>query len=193
MATIVFTLVWGAASTLVAIFECRPIPYYWVWDGSPGGSCMDKNNVQLANAVISIALDVCILVIPLWNIQNRFKFYAGQCDAKPGPHSGVLSSSYGSAGARRWFWTTALASTHPDNEDDGRPTNRDQTESSEAKLGGPDGINIIFTTTYEVDYESAPPEPCENDIMMDNLHGRMVLTGQNLPSKSYQATAGYGE
>lgn len=68
--TVVITLVWGAASTLVAIFECWPIPYYWVWDGTPGGWCMDKNDVMLANAVISIVLDVWILAIPLWSIRK---------------------------------------------------------------------------------------------------------------------------
>lgn len=68
--TMAVTAMWGVASTLVGLFQCWPISYNWVWDGSPGGKCVDKNAILIANAVISIVLDVWILAIPLWKLRH---------------------------------------------------------------------------------------------------------------------------
>lgn len=68
--TMAVSLMWGIASTLVGLFQCWPIPYNWVWDGSTGGKCVDKSAILIANAVISIALDLWILAIPIWKLRH---------------------------------------------------------------------------------------------------------------------------
>jgi hypothetical protein len=67
--TIIFTTMWGIAFVVVAIFQCRPISYFWTkWDGLHEGSCLDINAITASNAAISIALDLWILGIPLWQL-----------------------------------------------------------------------------------------------------------------------------
>lgn len=68
--TMLVCAAYGIAFSLVAIFSCWPIRFNWVWDGSPGGSCIDRNAVQWGSAIISIILDVWIIAIPLWNIRK---------------------------------------------------------------------------------------------------------------------------
>lgn len=68
-ATVVFVLVWGTAFVITAIFQCQPIHYFWTkWDGMHRGTCLDTNAIAAANAGISIALDLWILGIPLWQL-----------------------------------------------------------------------------------------------------------------------------
>jgi hypothetical protein len=67
--TIVFVCLWGLAFVIIAIFQCRPINYFWTkWDGLHKGICLDVNTITLSNAGISIALDFWILGIPLWQL-----------------------------------------------------------------------------------------------------------------------------
>ncbi|GAB1313475.1 hypothetical protein MFIFM68171_03685 [Madurella fahalii] len=68
--TIVFTCLFGLVYLFVGIFQCWPIEYWWVWDGSPGGKCMSKDGVQWSSAIISIVLDVWMMAIPLWNVRK---------------------------------------------------------------------------------------------------------------------------
>lgn len=67
--TIVFDCLLGIAFTLVAIFQCAPINYYWDrWDGEHTGQCMNINVIAWSNAGISIGLDLWVLAIPLWQL-----------------------------------------------------------------------------------------------------------------------------
>jgi len=67
--TIVFTILWGVAFIIVAIFQCQPIQYFWTkWDGMHEGTCLEINAITASNAAISIALDFWILGVPLWQL-----------------------------------------------------------------------------------------------------------------------------
>ncbi|KJZ72352.1 hypothetical protein HIM_08278 [Hirsutella minnesotensis 3608] len=68
--TFAFCALYGIAFVLAAIIQCAPIEYYWAWDGTGHGKCVDRNAILWASAVISIALDVWMLAIPLWNIRT---------------------------------------------------------------------------------------------------------------------------
>lgn len=67
--TVLFTVLWGLSYIIVAIFQCRPIHYFWnKWDGLHHGTCLNINAITASNAGISIALDFWILGIPLWQL-----------------------------------------------------------------------------------------------------------------------------
>ncbi|KAB2103630.1 hypothetical protein AG0111_0g8352 [Alternaria gaisen] len=67
--TVIFTVLWGLAFIIVAVFQCRPIHYFWTkWDGMHEGTCLEINAITASNAAISIALDFWILGIPLWQL-----------------------------------------------------------------------------------------------------------------------------
>ncbi|KAH7150284.1 hypothetical protein B0J13DRAFT_286399 [Dactylonectria estremocensis] len=64
--TVIFNCLFGAAFVLTAIFQCKPISYFWTkWDGEHEGQCMDINAIAWSNSAISIALDIWMLAIPL--------------------------------------------------------------------------------------------------------------------------------
>lgn len=71
-ATIAFDICFGISFILAAIFQCQPISHYWnKWDGEHlAGKCINVNALGWANAVISIALDVWMLVLPLWQVSQ---------------------------------------------------------------------------------------------------------------------------
>ncbi|KAF8459966.1 hypothetical protein BDZ91DRAFT_624875, partial [Kalaharituber pfeilii] len=49
---------------MLGIFSCAPIPYFW--DRSiPGGKCLNLKILYLANASISVIMDVAALVLPI--------------------------------------------------------------------------------------------------------------------------------
>ncbi|KAF7560062.1 hypothetical protein G7046_g4092 [Stylonectria norvegica] len=65
-ATVIFNCLFGAVFIVVAIFQCKPISYYWTkWDGEHKGQCVSINAVGWSNAGISIALDIWMLAIPM--------------------------------------------------------------------------------------------------------------------------------
>lgn len=67
--TVVFVTLWGIMFVLIAIFQCRPINYFWTkWDGQHQGSCLNINAITESHAGISIVLDFWILGIPLWQL-----------------------------------------------------------------------------------------------------------------------------
>lgn len=69
--TFIFTVLWGVAFVLTAIFQCKPIHYFWTkWDGLHEGSCVSTNSISWANAAINIALDVWILGVPMWQLRE---------------------------------------------------------------------------------------------------------------------------
>jgi hypothetical protein len=64
--TILFNVLYGVAFVIAAIFQCRPISFYWTtWDGEHTGRCININALGWANAAISIAVDLWMLAIPL--------------------------------------------------------------------------------------------------------------------------------
>jgi hypothetical protein len=56
-------MAWGVSSTLLAIFQCRPIRR--VYDTSVAGYCISNTAVWYANGAFNIASDVVILLMPL--------------------------------------------------------------------------------------------------------------------------------
>ncbi|KAF2464991.1 uncharacterized protein BDR25DRAFT_91906 [Lindgomyces ingoldianus] len=65
-ATIIFNTLYGVAFVLTAIFQCRPISFYWnSWDAEHSGHCININALGWANATISIVLDIWMLAIPM--------------------------------------------------------------------------------------------------------------------------------
>ncbi|KAK2006843.1 CFEM domain-containing protein [Colletotrichum eremochloae] len=69
--TAIFIIIWGLVFVLTAIFQCKPIHYFWTkWDGLHEGSCASANAVSWSNASISIALDLWMLAVPLWELRS---------------------------------------------------------------------------------------------------------------------------
>lgn len=69
--TLIFTAIFGITFTLVGVFQCQPISYYWTkWDGEHTGKCVSIDAVVWSNAAISIALDIWMLIIPLWQLKH---------------------------------------------------------------------------------------------------------------------------
>jgi hypothetical protein len=67
----IFTSLYGAAFVLTAIFQCRPLHYFWTgWDGLHKGTCANANAISWANAIGGIVLDLWILGIPLWQLRH---------------------------------------------------------------------------------------------------------------------------
>jgi hypothetical protein len=67
--TIAFNVLCGTAFVIAAIFQCRPISFYWTkWDKESSGKCIDVNGLAWTNAIISIVLDVWILALPLFEV-----------------------------------------------------------------------------------------------------------------------------
>ncbi|KAK4144971.1 CFEM domain-containing protein [Dichotomopilus funicola] len=69
--TMVFTVLFGVFFTILTIFECTPMSYFWnQWDGEHEGMCLNVSAIAWSNAAISIALDVWMLAIPLGQIRS---------------------------------------------------------------------------------------------------------------------------
>jgi hypothetical protein len=79
--TVIFITLWGFTFVMTAIFQCRPINYFWLkWDGLHEGHCLDINAIATSNAGLSIALDFWILGIPLfqlWGLKMNWKKKVG--------------------------------------------------------------------------------------------------------------------
>ncbi|KAM0466820.1 hypothetical protein ACHAPV_000329 [Trichoderma viride] len=61
----------GLSFALVAVFQCTPVKFYWEkWDGEHHGTCLNINSIAWSNAAISIAIDIWVLAIPLWQLKD---------------------------------------------------------------------------------------------------------------------------
>ncbi|TQN72259.1 Satratoxin biosynthesis SC1 cluster protein 4 [Colletotrichum shisoi] len=70
-ATVVFNAVNTVVFVLVGVFQCTPISFYWSrWDGEEKGTCININAVPWGNAIISIALDLWVLFLPLSRVRT---------------------------------------------------------------------------------------------------------------------------
>ena len=68
-ATVAFNGLYGLSFVITAIFQCRPISFYWTsWDKERPGNCVNINALAWSNAIISIILDIWMLVLPLYEI-----------------------------------------------------------------------------------------------------------------------------
>ncbi|KAF4991235.1 hypothetical protein FDECE_14107 [Fusarium decemcellulare] len=77
-ATIVLDSVYGVAFVFASCLQCRPASHYWTsWSQETSGSCSNTNALAWANAGISIALDVWMLFIPLFEI-NKVRLSRGK-------------------------------------------------------------------------------------------------------------------
>ncbi|EEU36616.1 uncharacterized protein NECHADRAFT_4350, partial [Fusarium vanettenii 77-13-4] len=69
--TFIFTTAWGVAFVIVGVFPCTPISYFWTqWDGLHKGKCMDINAILWSHASFSVALDLWMLAVPLWQLRS---------------------------------------------------------------------------------------------------------------------------
>lgn len=72
-ATIVVNVLYGAAFVLAAVFQCTPISDNWLgWKsgGGKGGNCVDRSAIAWSHAVISIALDIWMLLLPISGLRK---------------------------------------------------------------------------------------------------------------------------
>ncbi|KAL1794978.1 hypothetical protein ACET3X_006794 [Alternaria dauci] len=68
-ATVAFNCLNGVAFIFAAIFQCRPISFYWTnWDKERSEQCIDINGLVWSNAIISIVLDIWMLALPLYEV-----------------------------------------------------------------------------------------------------------------------------
>lgn len=69
--TVAFVSIWGSVYVFLGIFQCTPISYFWTkWDGTHHGHCMDINALGWSNAGMSIATDIWMLAIPMWQLKT---------------------------------------------------------------------------------------------------------------------------
>ena len=54
----------GTAACIAFVFQCHPVEFFWN-RAIPGGHCLPGNASFLANAVISLMIDIWILLIPI--------------------------------------------------------------------------------------------------------------------------------
>lgn len=73
-------ILWGTVFVNVVVtivfiildaIQCFPISLFWTrWDGEHTGTCiMEINDIAVANAIVSIALDVWMLAVPIWQLR----------------------------------------------------------------------------------------------------------------------------
>lgn len=64
-----FTVVQGAATFLVVIFQCSPIQYFWLRydpDSDLNGTCINSSAFYVATAAFTIFTDVLVLALPFF-------------------------------------------------------------------------------------------------------------------------------
>lgn len=67
--TIIFNVVCGSTFIIMAFFPCKPISLYWTrWDGEGQGKCLNVNAIAWSHAVTSIAVDIWMLALPLYEV-----------------------------------------------------------------------------------------------------------------------------
>ena len=69
-----FALAWGIASILSYVFACRPVQGFW--DLTIDSQCIDRRDLVLGIAVVSIVMDIVILALPMrdiWGLQVTTK------------------------------------------------------------------------------------------------------------------------
>jgi hypothetical protein len=70
IALICFLCLWGGAGRFIESFHC--IPFQKIWDKTVPGTCSDYRTFNLIAAIISVATDVILIVLPqsvIWKLQ----------------------------------------------------------------------------------------------------------------------------
>lgn len=70
-ATLLFILLPSAAITLLTIFSCHPVSYFWDRDATPSSSCLDVTALAYASAALAAAQDLVLALLPafmLWRL-----------------------------------------------------------------------------------------------------------------------------
>lgn len=80
-AVLAFVILPSIVITLLTIFSCKPVQYFWDRDIA-NGSCLDINALAYANSGLAVAQDMIITVMPiymLWklNMSRKKKFFIG--------------------------------------------------------------------------------------------------------------------
>ncbi|KAJ3464894.1 hypothetical protein MRS44_009680 [Fusarium solani] len=66
-----FNALLGVVFTITTIFQCLPIKHSWHrFTGTSEGSCCNVNAVSWAYSIMSVALDLWMLGIPLWQLRH---------------------------------------------------------------------------------------------------------------------------
>jgi hypothetical protein len=70
--TAIFNVLFGIVFVITAMVQCIPLDYYWVqyYDFPPEGTCIDLNKFAWANAGTSLAVDLWMIILPLWQIRK---------------------------------------------------------------------------------------------------------------------------
>lgn len=65
------TICFGVSNTLVMIFQCTPVDYFWTsWTGETSGTCIDINRYSWYRAGFQIVMDLSIIALPLWPLST---------------------------------------------------------------------------------------------------------------------------
>ncbi|QPC73113.1 hypothetical protein HYE68_003865 [Fusarium pseudograminearum] len=65
------TITIGITYIFLAIFQCRPISYFWTkWDLEHEGKCASVNGITWSNGAVNIAMDFVILAIPISQLKK---------------------------------------------------------------------------------------------------------------------------
>ena len=69
---ITITALYGTAAIIATGCLCNPIDWVWKgWDGQHPAKCVNINALTWAVAAINMALDICIIVLPLYQVNMR--------------------------------------------------------------------------------------------------------------------------
>ncbi|RFU79574.1 extracellular membrane, 8-cysteine region, cfem [Trichoderma arundinaceum] len=70
--TAIFNVIFGVAFVITAMVQCIPLNYYWAqyYDYPPEGTCVDLNKFAWANAGMSLAVDLWMIILPLAQVRR---------------------------------------------------------------------------------------------------------------------------
>ncbi|KHO11326.1 mannosyl phosphorylinositol ceramide synthase SUR1 [Metarhizium robertsii ARSEF 23] len=69
--TVAFSASFGVVSTIVSIFQCTPIRFYWMqYVQEEDGKCLNINLLGWINGAVSVGIDVWMIGIPLSQIKK---------------------------------------------------------------------------------------------------------------------------
>ncbi|KAJ4288050.1 hypothetical protein N0V90_012067 [Kalmusia sp. IMI 367209] len=169
-ATIGFDILFGLAFIFAAIFQCQPISHYWdKWDGEHlDGKCVNINALGWANAVISIAIDIWMLALPLWQVSQLKLAWKKKVSV-----------------ALMFFVGTFMGPIDPAFSEVGIKQVRSGSRVGREDPYAPKNVNAItYTTTFEVRHGDNDEEQL---VPMDDLSAK----GQRVRSSgSSEASAG---
>jgi hypothetical protein len=69
--TVAVNALYGVVFVVVTCVQCQPTSYTWNgWDGEHSGTCWNINAGAFAGAGVSIAIDIWMIFVPLWQIRK---------------------------------------------------------------------------------------------------------------------------